>query len=179
MKITRGVLRKLEERVNEMEIPTLDSQPKPNPQKISEAVFEGWEVNYVLSYLNEGLARGGFKKRAFPRRVGNDPRQSGDEPGIGMIDEDGFQADPPEFLIESDEHSEPYPGNEGEMEIAEDLAPGIMDDGYHLFEIWVIDWTLVWKEDIDIGRDVFYRMVAQGYQDIFGDTEIEDWFYMG
>jgi len=33
MKITRGVLRKLEERVNEMEIPTLDSQPKPNPQK--------------------------------------------------------------------------------------------------------------------------------------------------
>ncbi|WP_251924189.1 hypothetical protein [Salinibacter ruber] len=172
MKITTSFLIEMEEKVNEMDTP-----PSPNPQKVSEAIFEDWEVNHALSYLNEGLERGGFQKRVFPRRIGRGPGKN--SPGLGFIIDGEFGTDIAKLLNKGDESSESHPGKKGSMGMVEDLADGIMDDGRHLFEMWVIDYGHLFIEDMDVGREIFYQMVAQGYQDIFDDTQIEDWFYMG
>lgn len=169
MKTTRSLFDELLEQVLEMD--------GSNPQKISESVFENWEVNSILDRVNEDLQLGGFQKRAFPRRIGSDPTHGGDSPGIGSIRDGEFHTDPPELLAKSEESAHSHPGKKGQIEEVEDLASGIMDGGRHLFELWAVDYSSLIINDIDVDRGVFYRMVAEGYQDIFDDTEIEEWFY--
>jgi len=121
MKIPTSFLIEMEEKVNEMDTP-----PSPNPQKVSEAIFEDWEVNHALSYLNEGLERGGFQKRVFPRRIGRGPGKN--SPGLGFIIDGEFGTDIAKLLNKGDEESESNTGTKGNKGMVEELREGRMEE---------------------------------------------------
>ena len=156
MKVTRGFINELEERAS-------SADGDPNPEKLSECVFEKWEIDYLLDALNETFELTGHSKRVFPRRIGKDPRKSKDSAGIGIMRNGKLIIDPPELFTSSDG-----------FELIEEPAGGIMEDGPHLFELWVVQFGT--RTDIELENGVFYRMVAEGYHDIFDGTLLEEMF---
>jgi hypothetical protein len=124
-----------------------------NPQKFYRGLYEKREVERICEAVNEDFETSGLSMRVFPRRVGD-----------GVVDIFDSTRDP-ELPVEA-------LSGDGFEEI--ECASGIMESGEHLFELWKVD-----MDGLPLSRERLFHACAEGFQDIFDNTYLEDVFYAG